>query len=105
MAHRRNVGTATVRRPAAVFASWIAACFAAFVEDIDGAGASVSEQDDDDSELETLEPGHVAYLKPGQSVSFAQPPVSADDGFSTRTLRRIAASLGVTYEDLTGDYS
>lgn len=83
----------------------IAACFGAFVTDIDGAGAPLGEQDTDDPLVETLEPGMIVNLKPGQDVKFGSPPISQDGGFSTRTLRRIAAGLGVTYEDLTGDYS
>ncbi len=85
----------------------IAACFAAFVTDMDGAGgAPLGEQSHQDPLIETIEPGLVSYLPPGKDVTFAAPPsVSDNEGFSASTLRRIAASLGVTYEDLTGDYS
>jgi lambda family phage portal protein len=84
----------------------IAACFGAFVKDVDAAGGPLGEEDATDETLEALEPGHVAYLPPGKDVSFATPPPAGDHGsFSTVTLRRIAAAIGVTYEDLTGDYS
>lgn len=83
----------------------VAACFGAFVTDMDGAGTAISKQDDADEELEHLEPGHIAYLPPGKQVTFAQPPAVQDSSFSERGLRRIAVSIGVTYEDLTGDYS
>jgi lambda family phage portal protein len=84
----------------------IAACFAAFVTDMDGASAAVGEQDADDENLETLEPGHIAYLSPGKTVSFAQPPSASDHGsFSTTTLRGIAVGIDVPYEEMTGDYS
>jgi len=83
----------------------IAACFSAFVQDFDGASTALGEQSDTDEHLESLEPGSVTYLPTGKTVSFAQPPALADGSFTTRNLRRIAASLGVTYEDLTGDYS
>jgi lambda family phage portal protein len=83
----------------------VAACFGAFVTDMEGASTALGEQDDTDDELEHLEPGHIAYLPPGKSVSFAQPPSVQDGAFTERALRRIAVSLGVTYEDLTGDYS
>lgn len=84
----------------------VAACFGAFVQDVDGAGGALGEQDDDDEEIETLEPGHIQYLSPGQTVSFATPPSTSDHGgFSRTSLQRIAASLCITYEDLTGDYS
>ncbi len=51
-------------------------------------------------------PGQILYLPPGKSVTFATPPSVAEHGtFTSSQLRRVAASLGVTYEDLTGDYS
>lgn len=83
----------------------IAACFAAFITDFEGAATAIGEQDPSDAELETLEPGHIAYLPPGKQVSFATPPIPAPASFAMSQLRAIAASLGVTYEDLTGDYS
>ena len=85
----------------------VAACFGAFVTDMEspatpiGAPGTANNGDD----LDQLEPGHIAYLKPGQTVVFAQPPRAQDSGFSVRTLRRIAAGVGVTYEDISGDYS
>jgi lambda family phage portal protein len=84
----------------------IAACFGAFVQDFDGAGTPLGEQDNTDERLETLEPGHIQYLAPGKTVTFATPPSTSDyGGFTQTNLRRIAATIGVTYEDLTGDYS
>lgn len=84
----------------------IAACFGAFVQDLDGAATAIGQQSESDELLESLEPGQIQYLPPGKSITFAQPPGVADHGgFSVTTLRRIAASIGVTYEDLTGDYS
>ena len=84
----------------------IAACFGAFVTDLDGTGSALGEPDDEDDRIETLSPGHIEYLAPGQSVEFPSPPSTSDHGsFSVNQLRRVAASLGVTYEDLTGDYS
>lgn len=83
----------------------IAALFAAFVSDPDGPASALGETSVEAPLVETLEPGLVNYLKPGQEVTFGNPPLTTDDGFSARALRRIAASIGVTYEDLTGDYS
>jgi lambda family phage portal protein len=83
----------------------IAACFAAFVTDVDGAGSPLGEPDAADNTLETFEPGMIARLPPGKNVTIANPPAVTSDSFTTRNLRRIAAGLGVTYEDLTGDYS
>lgn len=82
----------------------IAACFAAFVTDTDGTGAALGEQDTDPL-VETFEPGMVVQLPPGKSVTMASPPGTTTDSFASRQLRRIAAALGITYEDLTGDYS
>lgn len=85
----------------------IAACFAVFVTDMNGEpGAPIAgDQDADDPLVESVEPGMVVRTEPGKDVKFANPPLVTDDGFSARTLRRIAAGLRVTYEDLTGDYS
>lgn len=83
----------------------IAACFAAFVTDMDGGATALGEEDAKNPQLEQLEPGMVEYLPPGRSVEFGTPPVPAPGAFSERTLRKIAAAFDVTYEDLTGDYS
>jgi lambda family phage portal protein len=84
----------------------IAACFAAFVTDIDGQQTPAGLEDDDgDEDLEAFEPGMISHLSPGKDVKFASPPATTSDSFTHRNLRRIAAGLGVTYEDLTGDYS
>ncbi len=84
----------------------IAACFAAFVTDMEGVATALGQPDSQDPHLETIEPGLVQYLPPGKDIRFAAPPAVSDNaGFSSTTLRRIAASIGVTYEDLTGDYS
>ncbi len=86
----------------------IAACFTAFVSDFDGGGGMNPIGDPDEKQpdrLETLEPGHIEYLTAGRDVKFVNPPSVTDLSFSVRTLRGIAAGVGVTYEDLTGDYS
>jgi lambda family phage portal protein len=86
----------------------IAACFAAFVTDIDGSGTPLGAASDDTADgqsTESLEPGTIEYLPPGRDIKFAVPPIEADNGFSVRTLRKIAAGMGISYEDLTGDYS
>ena len=90
---------------AALLQKRIAACFGAFVQDLDGESGSLGKQDEDKPLLETLEPGHIQYLGSGKTITFAQPPQSPDQSFTTGTLRKIAAGIGVTYEDLTGDYS
>lgn len=83
----------------------VAACFSVFVRDVDGTGSPFGDTDEEDR-VEQLEPGMISYLAPGQDVSFAAPPAIPDnDTFTQTTLRGIAAAFGVTYEDLTGDYS
>ncbi len=91
---------------ATLMAKKVAACFAAFVTDIDGSMSPIGRQDPDKPLLETLEPGLIQYLPPGKSITFAAPPQDAvGQSFSQGALRRIAATLGVTYEELTQDYS
>lgn len=84
----------------------IAACFSAFVRDMDGGAGPIGELDDG-GQLETFEPGRIDYLRPGQDITFASPPgVPESEGqFAAHTLRSIAAAMSVTYEDMTGDYS
>jgi lambda family phage portal protein len=83
----------------------IAACFAAFKTD-DGLGSRIgAEPDDGDDDVDQLEPGMIVNLPAGKEVTFANPPQLAGDNFDVGTLRRIAAGLGVTYEELTGDFS
>lgn len=84
----------------------IAACFGALITDPNGDAKPLGEAESDDDTLENMEPGQFQYLQPGQEVTALQPPSTSDHGgFSETQLRRIAASLGVTYEDLTMDYS
>ncbi len=90
----------------------IAAMFAAIETDYEGGGDGGGLQlgptqaaTATSPAITTLEPGTVVQASPGKDIKFANPPLTTDDGFSTRTLRRVAAAIGVTYEDLTGDYS
>lgn len=84
----------------------IAACFGALVTDPNGDPRPLGAEEPGDDTLENLEPGQIQYLQPGQEVTSLTPPSTSDHGgFSETQLRRIAASLGVTYEDLTMDYS
>jgi len=85
----------------------VAACFGAFVTDMESAAPALGQEgvDSQGNAIESLEPGHIEYLPPGKTVTFATPPSPQGGSLSTRTLRRIAVSLGITYEELTGDYS
>jgi lambda family phage portal protein len=89
-------------------AAKIQACFAGFVTDYEGTGTPNLGQADATNPtpmVETFSPGMIVGLPPGKDVKIATPPTRPDDGFSTRQLRKFAAGLGVTYEQLTGDYS
>jgi lambda family phage portal protein len=85
----------------------VAACFGAFVTDMDGAASPLGQEGTDSKgqPIESLEPGHIEYLPPGKTVTFASPPSPQDGKFSARRLRQIAVSLGITYEELSSDYS
>lgn len=81
----------------------IEACFAAFVSDPDGVSQPAGEAID--VNLEELGPGQINYLKPEQSITFANPSsVGGEDGFSKSQLRQIAAANEITFEDLSTDY-
>lgn len=57
--------------------------------------------------LATLEPGLMQVLGPGEDVTFASPPEagSSYEAFNKIQMRKIAASVGLTYEQLSGDFS
>lgn len=90
-----------------------AAMFAAFVEkpfsgDDPRIGHLIEEWNEDDYEpemLEGIEPGAVHYLDHGEQVKFAE-PADVGSNFSVwikYQLRAIAAGIGITYEQMTGD--
>jgi lambda family phage portal protein len=80
----------------------IAACLAVLTSDVDGTGAALGE---DQGIVDSLEPGMILNVPPGRTVSVVSPPTNRDHSDYTKTsLRAIAAGLGTTYEDLTGDY-
>lgn len=94
---------------ATILRNQVASLFAAFVTDPQGdsTSAALGEQSTDAAgqPVEALEPGMVKYLTPGQTVEFGNPPIANDGGFTDRVLRSVAAALGVTFEELTGDWS
>jgi lambda family phage portal protein len=86
----------------------IAACFVGFVKNIDGDSATNpgTETAADGRRLESFSPGRLQYLRPGEDIEFGSPP-NADGyvDYMRFQLRAVAAGLGVTYEQLTGDLS
>jgi lambda family phage portal protein len=84
----------------------VAACFAAFVKDTDGADDATSSNDATVQAYSKIEPGAIELLAPGRDITFANPPpMQALDGSMRTYLRSIAAAFGITYEQLTGDFS
>lgn len=86
----------------------IAACFAAFVYDGEGAetttpsGTPVTSDD----LVDKFEPGMIERLGPGQDIRIATPPaVQGYSEYASVSLHSIAAGIGVPYESMTGDYS
>lgn len=87
----------------------IAACMTAFVKDINADPSPLAKGGTDAKSgqpTDQMGPGLIMTLPPGRDVTIAQPPAATDhQSFSATTLRGVAAGLGTTYEDLTGDYS
>lgn len=87
----------------------IEACFAGFITTQEGAevesvGSAVTSAAHD--RVEGLEPGVLRYLKNGESITFGDPKASGGyDSFVKARLHAIAAGIGVTYAQLTGDLS
>ena len=78
----------------------VAACMSVAITDMDGVGDQKSTIGD------RLEPGAVVRLGPGQDVRTIAPPGAGElDRVIKTYLLEIAAGVGITYEELTGDYS
>jgi lambda family phage portal protein len=78
----------------------IAACMSVAVTDLDGTG------DQKSTIGERIEPGAVVRLGPGQDIRAINPPAAGEIDRVIKTyLLEIAAGIGITYEELTGDYS
>jgi lambda family phage portal protein len=97
----------------------IEACFAAFVTQVSGAdgpivgnvvkkpatsGTGTTSTDPD--KLEQFRPGMIEYLQPGEDIRFGNPNSDGNyESYERVQLHAIAAGLGITYEQLTGDLS
>ena len=87
----------------------IEACYTAFVTGgnpnatvVDGERVTT---DAANRRIETLSPGMIFYGSDGQEITFGSPGAISKDEYTTDQLHAIAAGIGVTYEQLTGDYS
>jgi lambda family phage portal protein len=84
----------------------IAACLAVVTSDVDGSAPAIGTATGDNGLIDSLEPGLIANLAPGRTISVVNPPsVREYADYSKATLREMATGLGVSYEDLTGDYA
>jgi lambda family phage portal protein len=88
----------------------IAACFAVFIHNAPGedpaSGISGDDEEDDGTISERVQPGLIEHLTPGKTISFANPPGTEGYGeYAKNVLRKYAASMGLTYESVTGDLS
>jgi lambda family phage portal protein len=86
----------------------LAACFTAFIRQVDPPIASTITDNGSTSLAigEKLEPGIIEVLKDGQDITFSNPPATGDFvQFTREQLRAMARGIGVSYEVFTGDYS
>ena len=84
----------------------VAALFAGFIRDVNGT-PNLFEGEQKGGLMDTgMEPGALHFLPPGSDIEFPNLPDASDfPAFVQWQLRAIAAGLGLTYEQLTGDYS
>ncbi len=83
----------------------IAACLAVLTTDVDGSTAALGATTAQNPEIDTLEPGMILNIPAGRNIQVVTPPSMTDYApYSKNVLMAIATGLGVTYEDLTGDY-
>jgi lambda family phage portal protein len=86
---------------AEIVAKKVAASFAGFVQNTDPANDT-----HDNDRFDHIEPGTINYLNPNETMAFPTPPQNPGySDFIKNTLRAIATGYGVTYEQLTNDYS
>lgn len=77
----------------------IASMFAAFVK----SPANLTGQGDPTL---TLEPGRIQQLAPGEDITLTEPPDAGGyEAFARSQIRSISAAFGLSYEDLSNDYS
>ncbi len=89
---------------AALVRAKIAALMCGFIVNKDGENPAW--QAPQGAETPTLEPGSLVPLSPGASVEFSKPPDDPNyGGFVKNHLKAIAAGLGVTYHQISGDLS
>lgn len=90
----------------------IEACVAAFITSTDDGSAVGPADTATDAvsgllqEYQTLEPGTISRLRPGEEVTFSQPSASgAHDAYTRQFEQNIAIGAGLTYDQITSDLS
>lgn len=84
----------------------VAAMHAGFIRDQSASGSPYSGETEGPTEEVAFEPGALVHLPPGKEIEFANLPDQGGAGELLKTImRQIAAGVGVTYEQATGDYS
>lgn len=91
---------------ATLMAQKVAACTSVVVTDPDGTAAPLGSVDADSPLVDSLEPGAIIQGPPGRTVTVVQPrQTTGYSDYISSTLRSVATGLGVSYEDLSGDFS
>lgn len=94
---------------AEIMAARIAACYGVFVTSPVSAQlqANAGGSNEDGDRIETLEPGRIQYLYPGEAVNFGNPqrPNSAFEAFTQALLRAIGVAVGLPFELIGLDFS
>lgn len=85
----------------------VAACFAAFETNPNGAGSFAAEvTSKGGSPVDMLEPGMIHRLPPGHEITFGTPPqVNGYADYVRMNLRKVAAALGVPFNEIAADDS
>ena len=95
---------------AELVAARIAACFSLFItseSSMDVAVNTAYEKNASGQIIESLEPGMIKHLMPGESITSFNPqrPSATFEPFVDRILRAISAALGLPYELVAKDFS
>lgn len=93
---------------AAIVKARIEACFAGFITSDDSSAGSVPVGPETKGEtgqrVQSLEPGALMRLMPGEEITFAAPTSSSSfEPFMVHSLQAMAVGAGCTYDQVTGD--
>ncbi|PCH70212.1 MAG: phage portal protein [Rhodobacteraceae bacterium] len=90
---------------AAIVRAKVAAMHAGYIRDPSGGGVYSGKQTGDTLDV-TMEPGTLNVLRAGEDIVFPNVPDSGDVmGLAKMQLHSMAAAIGLTYEQLSGDFS